>query len=154
VSDAECIRFAVQSFNFMAAGDDGTLTMRPGASLDDHRGELKAKLSCSDEEAGSVDDSDLGESLLTLVKRKLGRSKQQALAAMVQMGLQRIVVDEGRIHASMDLRVDAQSASQEDKAERSDWRVNAAASGGFGVGPWSASASASTSIGKVQSDHQ
>src|SRR5262249_55881559 len=85
---------------------------------------------------------------------KMAQDKQTTLATMMQMGLQRIVVDEGRIHASMDLRVDAQSASAEAKAQRDDWRFNAAASGGFGNGLWSAQASASTSIGQVKSDAQ
>jgi hypothetical protein len=84
----------------------------------------------------------------------MARDKQSTLATMMQLGMQRIVVDDGRIHASMDLRVDAQSGSQEARASRDDWRVNAGASGSFTAGLWGASASASTSVGQVKSDAQ
>jgi hypothetical protein len=154
VSDTEVTRWAVQKFRWMTADDSGTLQIRPGVEISDHAGELQTALSASSSEVGGIDPSDLDSTLTPLIRRKLGRDKQTALASMVQMGLQRIVVDEGRIHASMDLRVDAQSASQEQRNQRDDWRVNAAASAQFGTGMWGASASASTSIGQVKSDAQ
>jgi hypothetical protein len=120
----------------------------------DHGAQLAAGLGADADEVAGIDPDDLDGTLLPLARRKMARDKQSVLASTVQMGLQRIVVDEGRIHASMDLRVDAASGSQQDVAQRDDWRVQAGAAGSFGAGLWSASASASTSIGRVRSDHQ
>ena len=116
--------------------------------------QLKGALSASDAEVSGIDGSDIESTLLPLVRRKMGRDRQGILATMVQMGLQRIVVDDGRLEASMDLRVDAASSSQEDKQALDSLGVTAGASGSFGVGPWGASVQASTSIGRVRSDHQ
>jgi hypothetical protein len=155
ISDQEVARWAVGKFpSILTVGDDGAVALRPGVDLTGEGGRLKAGLSASDGEISGIDESDIEGTLMPLVRRKMGRDKQSVLASMVQMGLQRIVVDEGRIHASMDMRVDATSGSQEDKAQRDDFRFNAGAAGSFGYGPWSASASASTSIGQVKSDQQ
>ena len=54
--------------------------------------------------------------LLPLVRRQLARSRQQMLATMIQMGLQRIVIDGGKISASMRFHIDTRSASQADTA--------------------------------------
>ncbi len=153
ISDEEAARWAVARFGFLTTGEDG-LALRPGADLTSYSKQLEQGLDATSSEVSSIDDGDLTGTLLPLVRRKVGRSKQAVLATMVQMGLQRIVVDEGRIHTSMDMRVDASSISRERKAEEMDWRVNAGASGSFGVGPWSASANVSTSIGQVKSDQQ
>jgi hypothetical protein len=155
IGDEEAARWAAAKLpSLLAVDDQGTLTARPGVDFSNETTRLRAGLSASDGEVSGIDPADLDGTLMPLVRRKMGRDKQSVLASMVQMGLQRIVVDEGRIHTSMDMRVDAQSGSQEDKAQKDDWRFNAGASGSFGYGPWSASASASTSIGQVKSDQQ
>src|SRR5262249_54171308 len=128
--------------------------LREGADLEQQAGALRSALGASADEVSGIDGGDLESTLIPLVKRKVGRSRHANLATMVQLGMQRIVVDEGRLHASMELRVDTSSVSQQMKAQRDDWRVNAGASGSFGAGAWGASASVNTSIGKVQSDTQ
>ena len=153
VDDGEVLRWAAAKFNFLTV-TQGSLGLRQGVELSTVAPQLQSALDASEDEISSVDEGSLDETLMPLIKRKMGRDKQAILGTMVQMGLQRIVVDEGRLHASMDLRVDASSASQENLMERSDYRVNAGASGSVGFGPWSASASVSTSIGKVKSDDQ
>jgi hypothetical protein len=97
---------------------------------------LKQVLGAEDGEVSSIDGGDLAGTLLPLVMRKMGRDRQGVLATLVMMGLQRVVVDDGRLHASMDMRVDARSVSEQNTQERSDWRVNAGASGSFGIGAW------------------
>jgi hypothetical protein len=89
------------------------------------------------------------ESLVPYVRRALARNRQQMLATMVQMGMQRIVIDSGRINAAMRFHIDASSAAAEDRGSRFDTRTSVGASGSFGFGPWSASASVSTTIGYV-----
>jgi hypothetical protein len=149
VDDTEVARWLVAKFpRLLKAGESSdSVEAAPGVDLEEHSQEIQRVLGA---------DADLSDpaTLLEAARLKMAKDKQTTLATMIQMGLQRIVVDEGRIHASMDLRVDAQSGSEEAKASRSDWRVNAGASGSFGNGIWGASASASTSVGQVHSDAQ
>jgi hypothetical protein len=74
------------------------------------------------------------------------------LAMMVQMGMHRIVIDSGRINASKRFHIDATSAAEEDQSSRFDTRTTIGASGSFGFGLWSASASISSTIGYVSTD--
>lgn len=116
--------------------------------------QLKAALEATDEEVSTVDEDDLEGTLLPLVRRKLGRDRQAMLSTMVLMGLQRIVVDDGRIHASMNLQVDARSTAEQQEASRFDTRVTTSGSGSFGMGMWGASASMSATVGYVTSDER
>jgi len=92
------------------------------------------------------------QQLIPFVRSSLARNRQQMLATMVQMGMQRIVIDSGRIAASMRFHIDAQSAAREQEHSGFDTRttVGASASGGFGF--WSASASVNSTIGYVRTD--
>ena len=100
-------------------------------------------------EAGAEVPSGGAEALVPFVRRSLARNRQQILATMVQMGMQRIVVDSGRIQAGMRFHIDASSAAAEQNRSRFDTRttIGARASGGFGI--WRASASVDTTIGYV-----
>ena len=93
-----------------------------------------------------------GEAMVPFVRRALARNRQQMLATMIQMGMQRIVIDSGRINAAMRFHIDASSAAAEDRSTRFDTRHSIAASGSFGIGPWSASASVSSTIGYVSTN--
>lgn len=92
------------------------------------------------------------QQLIPFVRSSLARNRQQMLATMVQMGMQRIVIDSGRIAASMRFHIDAQSAAREQEHSGFDTRttIGASASGGFGF--WSASASVNSTIGYVRTD--
>jgi hypothetical protein len=89
------------------------------------------------------------ESLVPFAKRALAKSKQEMLATMVSMGMQRIVIDGGRISAAMRFHIDARSAAREDRGTSADARIEASASAGGSFGPFSASASLKSSIGFV-----
>jgi hypothetical protein len=149
VTDGEVAAWLTAKFPRLLVASEGSVAAASGVDLSDHAQELSAGLG-----TGDGDDPSDPETLMDLGRAKMARDKQSTLATMMKLGLQRIVVDEGRIHASMDLRVDATSGSQEARAQRDDWRVNAGAQGGFNTGIWSASASASTSVGQVKSDAQ
>lgn len=116
--------------------------------------ELKSALDATDEEVSTIDDSELEETLLPLVKRKLARDRQQMLSTMLLMGMNRIVVDDGRIKASMELQVDARSTAEQTTAERADTRVTTGGSASFGMGMWGASANMQATVGYVKSDEQ
>lgn len=89
------------------------------------------------------------ESLVQFAKRALAKSKQEMLATMVSMGMQRIVIDGGRISAAMRFHIDARSAAREDQGTSADARTEVSASAGGGFGPFSASTSLKSSIGFV-----
>ncbi len=92
------------------------------------------------------------QDLIPFVRRSLARNRQQMLATMVQMGMQRIVIDSGSLRAAMRFHIDAQSAAREQEHSGFDSRttIGASASGGFGF--WSASASVNSTIGYVRTD--
>ena len=90
------------------------------------------------------------QELIPFVRRSLARNRQQMLATMVRMGMQRIVIDSGKITASMKFRIDATSAAAEQRHSGFDTRTTIGASGSAGFGWWSASASVNSTIGYVQ----
>lgn len=108
---------------------------------------LRAALSL---EPGEQVPSGGASDLIPFVRRSLARNRQQMLATMVRMGMQRIVIDSGKITASMKFRIDAASAAAEQRHSGFDTRTTIGASGSVGFGPWSASASVNSTIGYVQ----
>ncbi len=68
-------------------------------------------------ELDDVDDEEMEKELVTTAKRKLAMDRQQMLATMVLMGLNRIVVTDGQIRASVVFDLDAK-AMDEAKRER------------------------------------
>ncbi|MEP6502921.1 MAG: hypothetical protein ABJD97_06310, partial [Betaproteobacteria bacterium] len=91
-----------------------------------------------------------GPDLVAFVRSALARNRQQVLATMVQMGMQRIVVDSGRISAAMRFHIDATSAAAEQTHSGFDTRTTVGASASASLGWWSASASVNSTIGYVQ----
>jgi len=145
-------RFPV--FRVVAAeGQPPQLALNDGADMPE-AGELKSALDATDDEVSTIDDSELEETLLPLVKRKLARERQAMLSTMLLMGMNRIVVDDGRIKASMELQVDARSTAEQTTAERADTRVTTGGSASFGMGMWGASANMQATVGYVKSDEQ
>jgi hypothetical protein len=108
---------------------------------------LRAALSL---EPGQQVPTSSGPELIVFVRRSLAQNRQQMLATMVQMGMQRIVVDSGRISAGMRFHIDASSAAAEQRHSGFDTRTTIGASGSVGFGWWSASASVNSTIGYVQ----
>ncbi|MDZ3832310.1 MAG: hypothetical protein U0S50_10880 [Sphingopyxis sp.] len=90
--------------------------------------------------------------LIPFVRQSLARNRQQMLATMVQMGMQRIVIDAGRISAGMRFHIDASSAAAEQNTSAFDTRTSIGASGSVGFGWWSASASVNSTIGYVSTN--
>ncbi|WP_397573145.1 hypothetical protein [Silanimonas sp.] len=99
-------------------------------------------------------DASSPRALLPAARRHVARQRQQMLATMVQMGMQRIVVDQGRINAAMRFHIDTRDAANRDSASTTDFRHSAAASGSFGAGPWGVSATASHTIGYVSTQRE
>ncbi len=110
---------------------------------------LRAALSL---EADAEVPSSGGEALVPFVRRALARNRQGMLATMIQMGMQRIVIDSGKITAGMRFHIDATSAAQDRSTSAFDTRTSLAASASASFGWWSASASMSSTIGYVSTN--
>ena len=93
-----------------------------------------------------------GPELISFVRRSISKNRQQMLATMVQMGMQRLVIDAGRINASMRFHIDAAAAAEEQSHSGFDTRTTVGASASGGLGIWSASASVQSTIGYVRTD--
>lgn len=71
------------------------------------------------------------------------------LATMVMLGMQRIVIDSGKINASMRFHIDTRSAANEDKGSQFGMQNRVKAGGSFGIGAWGASAEVENTISYV-----
>jgi hypothetical protein len=152
IRDGDVIAWAVQKMPFLRA-HEGTLAVREGVDISEKTADIAAQLRASESEVSSLDPDDLLSTLGPLIRRRIGRERQQMLATMVQMGLQRVVVDEGRLHASMDMRVDTRSALAQERARREELNIDAGASAQFGMGMWGASAHLNVGFSKIESEH-
>ncbi|WP_369979382.1 hypothetical protein [Xanthomonas bundabergensis] len=121
------------------------LRLRSGAAMPNAE-DVRATLGMAPEEPL---DASSPEQLVPLARRYLARQRQQMLATMVAMGMQRIVVDSGRINAAMRFHIDTHSAANEDRGSQFSLQNRIRASGSFGAGPWGASAEIENNIGYV-----
>lgn len=94
-----------------------------------------------------IDDVTIEEVLIPAARRKMAQSRLQMLSSLVMMGLQRIVINHGRIRATMGFHIDATDSASREEASLLDTSISAQAQVGFGM--WSASAS--TSVTYVRS---
>jgi hypothetical protein len=124
------------------------LRLKPGASMPGIE-EVRATLGIPQEEAV---DASSPEQLVPLARRYLARQRQQQLATMVMLGMQRIVIDSGKINAAMRFHIDTRSAASEDKGSEFGVKNRVKASGSFGVGPWGASAEVENTISYVSTE--
>lgn len=121
------------------------LRLRPGASMPPETA-LRTALGLGPNESVPGGDP---ETLVGVARSTLARNRQQMLSTMVMLGLQRIVIESGRLHASMRFHIDTRSAATEDRGSQFDIRNTTTASGSFGYGPWGASATMTNTIGFV-----
>ncbi len=89
------------------------------------------------------------EQLVPFARRQLSQTRQQMLATMVMLGMQRIVIESGRITAAMRFHIDTRSAAQADQGSTFDFRNTVQADAGFKVGPWGVDAKMTNTIGYV-----
>src|SRR5260370_4809122 len=97
----------------------------------------------------SVPSGDPETSLLPFARIQMARQRQQMLATMVMLGMQRIVIDSGKINASIRFHIDTRSAAQAEQGNTFSLQNTINASGSYGFGPWGVSASVSNTIGYV-----
>ncbi|MDQ3287055.1 MAG: hypothetical protein M3Q42_02130 [Pseudomonadota bacterium] len=127
---------------------DIRLRLKPGASMPGQDA-IRATLGMDPTEA--VDASN-PEQLVPLARRYVARQRQQMLATMVMLGMNRIVIDSGRINASMRFHVDTRSAANQDRGSEFSMQNRIKAGASFGTGPWGASAEVESNIGYVSTE--
>jgi hypothetical protein len=155
--------------SFVVQGDED-LKPEPGMSADERR-ELQAERDAStrlrlvpggsmpsaaalkaafglgpEEDAPSTGDP---ESLVPLARSAIARNRQKMLSTMVMMGMQRIVIESGKLSASMRFHIDTRSAAAADAGSSFDTRTNMDVSGGAKFGPWGMEAKVQSTIGYV-----
>jgi len=121
------------------------LRLKPNATMPSEAA-LKTALGVGEQESLSSGDP---ESLVPLVRNALAKSRQQMLATMVMLGMQRIVIESGRLSANMRFHIDTRSAAADDRGSTFDMRNDIETSGKFGYGPWGAEAKMKNTIGYV-----
>lgn len=124
------------------------LRLKSGASMPGTE-EVRATLGIPAEEPVNVSGP---EQLVPLARRYLARQRQQQLATMVMLGMQRIVIDSGKINAAMRFHIDTRSAASEDRGSEFGVKNRVKAGGSFGVGPWGASAEVENTISYVSTE--
>jgi hypothetical protein len=117
------------------------LRLRPGAAMP-NEGALRVALGLGPQESVPSGDP---ENLVALARVALARNRQQMLATMVMLGMQRIVIESGRLHASMRFHIDTRSAAADDRGSSFDLRNEAEAS----VSYWGLEAKVKNTIGYV-----
>ncbi|ROZ62256.1 hypothetical protein [Ramlibacter sp. WS9] len=126
------------------------LRLRAGASMPPADG-LRAALGVEPNQEFNASNP---EALVPLARRQLARQRQQMLATMVQMGMQRIIIDAGKINASMRFHIDTRSAANQDQGNQFSMQNRVRAAGSFGAGPWGVSAEVENTIAFVTTNRQ
>ena len=101
------------------------------------------------EEAEGFDTEEPEEGLLAKVRAYLSRKRQKVIASLLTLGINRLVIDHGKIKAGMNFSIDAHSAAEENRARRFEFKHSSQVGGSAGIGPWSVNASMTNSIGIV-----
>jgi hypothetical protein len=140
ISDNQARDWLAQNYPEHLQVKGGKVAVRDGAE-DRPPPAWKRDLNLSDDV--DLDPDAIEENLVPAARRKLAQSRLQLLSTMVLMGVNRIVVTGGKIRATMGFHIDTTDRAHEEHATDFDFRT--AASGSFGFGPWSVSASLSVS---------
>ena len=128
-----------------------TLRMADGGQMPTEAA-LRTDLGLGPDDALPTGDPD--RSLVPLARRQLARQRQSMLSTMVMLGMQRIVVDTGRITAAMRFHIDTHSAASEDRGSTLDERNTISASGSYGFGPWGVSATMTNNLAYVSTQRE
>ncbi len=100
-----------------------------GATPPDFRRDLKVT-----EDVG-MDAESIETILVPAARRQLAQSRQQVLATMVLMGINRIVVTSGRVRATMGFRIDATDRARAESASQFDFKNETNARYGYFLSP-------------------
>ncbi|MES2318828.1 MAG: hypothetical protein V4631_15210 [Pseudomonadota bacterium] len=132
-----------------AERDAGTrLVLRPGASMPTEAA-LRTVFGLGPQDSVGGGNP---ENLVPLARANMARSRQQMLSTMVMMGLQRIVVESGKLNASMRFHIDTRSAANDDRGSSFDFRNDTSVGVGAKVGPWGVEGKMQNTVGYVSTE--
>jgi hypothetical protein len=80
-----------------------------------------------------LSDEAIEQQLVPAARRHMAKMRQQMLATMVLMGINRIVVTSGRIAAKMGFRIDTRDTGKAESASQFDWKNETELSYGGGL---------------------
>jgi hypothetical protein len=123
------------------------LRLREGASMPSEEA-LRAALGLAPDEAAPSGDPE--RSLMPFARRAIARQRQQVLASMVMMGMQRIVIESGRINAAMRFHIDTRSTASDESGSRFNLENQTSVSANY----WGVEAKMQNTIGYVSTQKQ
>jgi hypothetical protein len=118
-------------FRVDTTGDAPTIVVREGAQ-DKPAPSLRKDLELPEDV--QLTDESAESTLVPAARRKIARGRQQLLASMVMMGVNRIVVTSGRIYAKMGFHIDAHDYGSASAASSFDETNVSGATAWFGFG--------------------
>jgi hypothetical protein len=121
--------------------------LRAGGSMPSEEA-LRAAFGLGPEE--SVPSGDPERSMMPFARRAIARQRQQVLASMVMMGMQRIVIESGRINAAMRFHIDTRSTATNESGSKFNIENEASASANY----WGVSMAMKNTIGYVSTQKQ
>lgn len=123
------------------------LRLKEGGSMPSEEA-LKGALGLGPEE--SVPSGDPENSLMPFARRAIARQRQQVLASMVMMGMQRIVIESGRISAAMRFHIDTRSVASEESGSKFNIENQASVKANY----WGVEMAMKNTIGYVSTQKQ
>jgi hypothetical protein len=121
--------------------------LRNGASMPSEEA-LRTALGLAPEESAPSGDPE--NSLMPLARRAIARQRQQVLASMVMMGMQRIVIESGRISAAMRFHIDTRSTAADESGSKFNIENQASVKANY----WGVEMAMKNTIGYVSTQKQ
>ena len=87
---------------------------------------------------------------MPFARRAIARQRQQVLASMVMMGMQRIVIESGRINAAMRFHIDTRSAASDESGSKFNLENQASVKANY----WGVEMAMKNTIGYVSTQKQ
>lgn len=121
--------------------------LREGAAMPSEEA-LRSALGLGPEESAPSGDPE--RSLMPFARRAIARQRQQVLASMVMMGMQRIVIESGRINAAMRFHIDTRSTATDESGSKFNLENQASVKANY----WGVEMAMKNTIGYVSTQKQ
>jgi hypothetical protein len=121
--------------------------LRGGASMPSEKA-LRGALGLGPDESAPSGDPET--SLMPFARRAIARQRQQVLASMVMMGMQRIIIESGRINASMRFHIDTRSTASDESGSKFNLENQTSVKANY----WGVEAKMQNTIGYVSTQKQ
>jgi hypothetical protein len=109
---------------------------------------LRGALGLAPEESAPSGDPET--TLMPFARRAIARQRQQVLASMVMMGMQRIVIESGRINAAMRFHIDTRSTANAESGSKFNLENQASVKANY----WGVEMAMKNTIGYVSTQKQ